>query len=127
MNVWFVAAAVVAAVALGVHLFLGSRLVVRPLLEAAGLDRVPRWLNFMTWHMVSMSLAFTAGGYGWAAWRKDGAVLALFLTFQAVGFLAVALYAAGRGRLPAWRLPPVILFAVITILAVLGLALPATP
>jgi hypothetical protein len=122
LNPGFALAALVTMLAFGVHCILGSRLVVRPLLKARDITPPSRWINFFTWHAVTVLLAFMAAGFAWAAARPDAADVAAGLTAVAATVVLLGLYVCRRARFRPWRVPPVVLFAVISLAGVWGLA-----
>lgn len=116
----FLIASIAAAVGFFVHAFLGSRLVVAPLLASTDLTRPSRWLMFLCWHAVTVLLAALALGFA-AAWRGWGMTplgLGASLTVLAAVLAGLTLYVGLRGRLRPWRLPPFLLF---TLMAAGGL------
>ena len=117
-NLGFALAAVVAAVAFGIHSFVGSRLVAQPLLAAKHLPPASRWLNFYTWHTATVALAFMAAGFAWAAVRPDALDIGIGLTALAAALAVLCLAVCLRARFRPWRVPPFDLF---TLMAVAGL------
>lgn len=84
----FLTGAAIGALAIGlVHVILGGRHIVRPLLADTHLPRMSKWTLYMCWHFVTITLVGMALAYLIAA-RPDGdRSLALFATG------AAALYA----------------------------------
>jgi len=110
----FAVASAAAALGVGIHGFVGSRRVVQPLLKARDLTPASRWLMFLCWHAVTVMLAALAGGFAWAALdpaaNHAGGLLAAF-----TGALAVlTLYVCARAGFAAWRVPPFVLFTLMT-------------
>ena len=56
MNAVLVLASLSAFVSFCVHTFVGGRYAARPLLAATDLPRAAIWLNYLTWHIVTVHL-----------------------------------------------------------------------
>ena len=56
MNAVLVLASLSAFVSFCVHMFVGGRYAARPLLAATDLPRAAIWLNYLTWHIVTVHL-----------------------------------------------------------------------
>jgi hypothetical protein len=119
-NLPFLLAAIVLVGGLLVHSFVGSRVVVRPLLAAHDITAPSRWINFLTWHMVTVGLAFMAAGYAWAAIRPGAADIAAGLTVLAIVFALLCLGVCLRAKFKPWRIPPFDLFVIVSIVGLWG-------
>jgi hypothetical protein len=123
MNSAYALAAIAAAIGFAVHTFVGSKYVVAPHLAARGTTRVSRWLMFLCWHAVTLSLIALALAFGWAAVASAEARTTIIgLTVLNGAIAALCLYVCLRGGLPPWRIPPMYLFPILTILGLAGLA-----
>lgn len=123
MNSAYALAAVAAGIGFAVHTVMGSKYVVAPHLTARGTTRTSRWLMFLCWHAVTLSLIAMTVAFGWAAMAgMEARPTILGLTALNAAIAALCLYVCLRGGLPPWRIPPMYLFPVLTILGVMGLA-----
>ena len=121
LNLGFAIAATLSAVGLVVHSVLGNRLVVRPLLKARDITPASRWINFLTWHVATVMLAFTAAGFAWAALRPDAVDIAAGLTAVTATLTLLGLYVCRRARFRPWRVPPVVVFTLMSLAGLWGL------
>lgn len=120
LNPGFAAAAVLSLITFGVHTFVGGRFAARPLLAAPDFPPASRWLNYLTWHMVTALLLVMAAGYGWAALRPDAFDIAMLLSILAAILSPLTVWVALKGGIRPWRFPSSWLFALIALVAVLG-------
>ena len=120
LNLGFALAAILAAAGFAVHCIIGSRAVVRPLLAARDLTPVSRWINFFTFHIATILLAFMAAGFAWAAIRADAADIAIGLTALAVSLAVLCLGVCLRARFRPWRVPPFDLFVLVSLAGLWG-------
>ena len=110
----FLLAAVAAAAGVFIHGFVGSRIVVAPLLKAKDLTQPSRWLLFLCWHAVTVMLVALAAGFVWAALDPGAAVLGGMLAALTGTLAALTLYVCLRAGFPPWRVPPFVLFTLMT-------------
>lgn len=123
MNSAYTLAAVAAAIGFAVHTFVGSKYVVAPHLTARGTTRTSRWLMFLCWHAVTLCLVALSVAFGWAAVASaEARPTILGLTVLNGAIASLCLYTCLRGDLPPWRIPPMYLFPVLTMLGAIGLA-----
>jgi hypothetical protein len=122
VNAGFATAAVLSLITFAVHTFVGGRFAARPLLDAHDFDKAGRWLNYMTWHMVTVLLLVMAVGYGVAAVRPGSADVAVLLTVIAVILSPLSVWVAMKGGIAPWRFPSSWLFALIALSAGWGFA-----
>lgn len=115
----FFAAAAAAFAAFFVHVFLGGRLVVRPLLKARDITLASCWLMYFCWHIVSLLLLFMAAAFVWAGLGAPWLLGAGLTVFSAL-VLALCGYVCWRAKFPPQRVPPFVLFATMTLLGALG-------
>jgi hypothetical protein len=87
MNLLLIIAAVGALAICLVHVILGGRHIVRPLLADTNLPRMSKWTLYMCWHFVTITLA--------------GMALAFLLAGQPGGNRALAVFATGAAVLYA--------------------------
>lgn len=112
-NLGFATAAVLSLVTFGVHTFVGGRFAARPLLAARDFHKASRWLNYFTWHMVTVMLLFMAGGFWVAAWRPEAFDVAVLLMLMAAVFSPLCIWVALKGGIAPWRFPASWLFLLI--------------
>lgn len=123
MNSAFALAALSAAIGFTVHTFVGSKYVVAPHLAARHVPPASRWLMFLCWHAVTICLVALTVFLGWAALNPAVAREAVAAVTALNAMIAgLCLYVCLRGGLTPWRIPPMYLFPVLTILGVAGLA-----
>jgi hypothetical protein len=120
-NLPFAIAAAVLAAGLAVHCVIGSRAVVRPLLAARDITPVSRWINFFTFHLATVVLAFMAAGFAWAALRPDASDIAVGLTALAIALALLCLGVCLRARFQPWKVPPFDLFVIVSVVGLWGL------
>ena len=121
MNPGFALAAVLSLITFGVHTFIGGRFAARPLLAATDFDRASRWLNYFTWHMVTVLLLFMAGGFWFAANQPDAVEVAVLLMLMAAAFSPLCVWVAMKGGIAPWRFPASWLFLLIAMAGLCGL------
>jgi hypothetical protein len=120
MNVWYAFAALAAASTCAIHLLLGGRDLVRPLLASGDMHRVVVLTHYYCWHLVSIALAAISLGLALAAWDPGWRVLGVAATVLAAAFGLLNIVYALAFRLPPRLLPQWILFAVIVLPALLA-------
>jgi len=121
VNAGFATAAVLSLVTFAVHTFVGGRFAARPLLAAPDLDKASRWLNYMTWHMVTALLVVMTAGYGVASFLTGTLDVALLLTVIAAILSPLSVWVALKGGIAPWRFPSSWLFALIVLAALWGI------
>ncbi|MBX2803744.1 MAG: hypothetical protein KTR31_39065 [Myxococcales bacterium] len=109
MNVAFVVAALISTFTWGLHTFVGSPQIARPLLESE-LPPVPRYTNYYCWHIVTLVLAAMSLGFGYAAVRPEGWDVAVGLTVLSLAFAVWSLVLVFTSRRSPWELPQWTLF-----------------
>jgi hypothetical protein len=120
INPGFALAAVLCLITFGVHTFVGGKYAARPLLAAHDFDKASRWLNYMTWHMVTAVLLVMTAGYGWAAMRASAIEVTAPLTVLAAILSPLSVWVALKGGIAPWRFPSSWLFALIVLAAFWG-------
>lgn len=121
MNLWLLTSAVLMGGIFVVHVTLGGRESVRPLLANEALPLVARMTLYMAWHMVSAAIALMAVIFLAASLRPEF----LSLAFGAVvlssvfGFVSAGVTLAKR--LPITVLPQWVLFLPVAFVAYMGL------
>lgn len=124
MNTLFLHLAALAALCTcGVHLFIGGTVAVGPLFQGKPLPAASKWLNYLCWHIASITLAALALGYEWIALTGTGQELAWFLTLLAASLSALSTAVAVKGRFSPLRLPSTYLLALIASLGALALTI----
>ncbi|MDP3803838.1 hypothetical protein [Brevundimonas sp.] len=122
INPGFATAAALALITFAVHTFVGGRFAARPLLSTQNFDKASRWLNYMTWHMVTAQLLLMPAGYAWAAVRPEAVEVAVLLTVLAAILSPLSAWVAMKGGIQPWRFPSSWLFALITAAGLWGFA-----
>ncbi len=115
MNSWYLIAALMALLTCLIHVVLGGRELVRPLLADNTLPRVVRLTHYYCWHLVTIALALMSIGLGLAAWSSEFSQLGTAATLMALLFGLLNLGYGLRYRLPVRVLPQWLLFAAISI------------
>lgn len=122
INPGFALAALFALATFCVHTFLGGRFAAEPLLADKGLPVASRWLNYMTWHMVTALLVVMVAALGWAALGGQGAVQVVLLLIVLSGALsAVTVLVTLKAGIRPWRFPSSYLFLIILACGLWGL------
>jgi len=108
----FWSASALASIWLLVHLFVGGRQIVRPLVEAAELRSIVKHTQYLCWHFTSVAIAGMAVFYGLAAISGVTAyatsATALAAGFFLVGVGLIFLLNDSHARLPqGWLFLPV--------------------
>ena len=96
-NLGFATAAGLSLITFGVHTFIGGKFAARPLLEAHDFHKASRWLNYFTWHMVTVMLLIMTGGFAWAATSPDHFDVAVLLMLMAAAFSPLCIWVALKG------------------------------
>ena len=102
------------------HLFLGGHFIVRPLLRATDLRRVPKVTAYYAWHLVTIVLFTMSGGFFFAAAHPEQRALVIVFAFIAgaasvLNFSLMIYFKEKPSRLIQW-----IFFVPITILALVA-------
>ena len=118
---WLLGAALAAFATFLIHVLLGGRQFVPPLL-AAELQSIVKHTLYYAWHLVTVSLALMAGAFAWAAFAPDARAAAIVATALAGLFLAVNVVQNMAMRLSFTQHPQWIFFLVVTLLGAAGLA-----
>ena len=121
LNPGFAIAAALSLVTFAVHTFVGGRFAGRPLRAAVDFNKASRWLNYMTWHMVTVLLLVMAAGYGAAAFVPGTADVAILLTLLAGLLSLLSVWVALKGGIAPWRFPSSWLFALIVVAGLWGI------
>ena len=119
-QVYLIAAAVLSALWVLVHTFLGGRQVARPLRQATGMTDEARLVAWMCWHFTTVALAVMALSFGGAAlWGMPG--LALSATALALGLVVVGTWITARSDVALAKAPQGLLFLPQVVLGALAL------
>lgn len=121
MNLWFLSAAVAAAVTFSVHFFVGGRFIARPLLAAEGLNPVTKYTAYYCWHLVSIVLAGIALAFFRAGLFSGGRELAAASVLFSAAAATLSLTIISRWKLSWFKFPQWILFVIVTLLGAGGL------
>ncbi len=113
LNPGFATAALLSVITFAVHTFVGGRYAARPLLAAHDLARASRWLNYMTWHMVTALLLVMALGFLWAALSPAAVEVGVLLSLLAAILSPLSVWVAIKGGIAPWRFPSSWLFLLI--------------
>ncbi len=109
----FALAALICLITFAVHTFVGGKYAARPLLAARDFDRASRWLNYMTWHMVTVLLLAMTAGYAWAAFVPQAREVGILLTALAAVLSPLSVWVAMKGGIKPWRFPSSWLFLLV--------------
>lgn len=120
-NPWLIAAAFAALGTCAAHVLLGGRLFARPLL-ASDLRSSVKHTNYYCWHLVTAALALMAGAFTWAAFAPEARAAAIVAMAMAAAFLLVNVAENVGLKLSFARHPQGAFFAIVTGLAIAGLA-----
>jgi hypothetical protein len=102
-----------------VHVFIGGRLIARPLLDS-DLETLPRMTLYLCWHGITIVLAGMAALYADTAfWRKDPNSARLASGLAAAFFFLIWFVIAAFGLSPQ-QLPQWIVFGPIAVCGALG-------
>jgi hypothetical protein len=112
INPGYAVATAVALVGLGIHVFIGGKSMVRPLL-ASRLPEPAKWLLYLCFHMVSLLCLTMIVVFSWAAQSFLGRPAAMVLTAVAFAAMLLAAFVGIRGRLKLRFNAPLFLFALI--------------
>lgn len=112
MSLYSLGAALLSITWLCVHLVLGGRDVLIPLLNTPNLDPVVRDTLYLCWHFVSATIAIMAGLFVWGSTSRNAApVLAASIIaagFAVTGITLVAVKGASHLQVPqGWLFLPV--------------------
>jgi len=91
MNTYFLVAAGLCAATLFIHVVLGGRMVVPPLLQSQDIGAVPKTIHYGNWHVATIVFLAMTIGFVWAAIYPRGIELAVFGTLVSG---AISLWAA---------------------------------
>ena len=123
MSFWtFIAAGGLSTIWLMVHLVLGGRDIVLPLLAASQLSPVVRDTQYLCWHFTSAAILCIAGFFFWAAFSASlaPAIAATMLAgaFTLTGIGLVALRGGSHLELPqGWLFLPITALGLVGILS----------
>ncbi len=119
MQPWWAAAATASILVLGVHVIGGGREIARPLLDAPGLAKVPKFVSYYCWHLATISIALM--GFCFASSAVTGsAELARLATVQSVLFTALSIAIIVGQRLSPWLYPQWAFFLVVAGIGLMG-------
>jgi hypothetical protein len=113
------AAAAVAVVALVMHLVVGGRTFVRPLL-AAELPSSLRWTAYFAWHSGTILFALIAAGFVAGATTTAWGAYAALAASAAVAVAVVGLLVCARARISPLTFAPVLLFGAVAAVGVVS-------
>lgn len=121
MNGWFLAAGLLSLAGMLLHVFVGGRLFVRPLL-AYDIPPEHKWLAYFVWHVGTLAPGFLTAGFLAAALlpeRSDYAAIAAVFA----GLLALtALWTSFRARRSPIAIPAFPVFSAVCLLGLAGFA-----
>ncbi|ACT60159.1 hypothetical protein [Hirschia baltica] len=84
MNSWILAASIAAFGVLILHVFVGGKLVAKPLLKGDAAEAQVRYTQYFCWHVVTIWLAVLAVGLGYAACHMNSDDIAILLSGGAI-------------------------------------------
>ena len=120
MNIWLASAALLCAVTSIVHILLGERDVVRPLL-AQQLDEELKFTLFLCWHITTIVLVGMSIALGLAAFGLASRDLAWFASIASLLFAVLNVGVVLRFRLRPAQFPQWVVFVPIALLGFAGL------
>ncbi len=121
VNPWLFVASLAALAACVTHLLLGGRAFARPLL-GSDLRSPVKHTHYYCWHLVTAALALMAVAFAWAAAAPEAREAAMLGAAMAVAFLIVNVVQNIALRLSFAKHPQGGFFAIISALALMGLA-----
>jgi hypothetical protein len=121
MNWFLFAAAVTSLITFLAHLFWGGYDVAKPLLNASGIEEMPKLTTYYCWHIVTVLLFVMACAFAYVALVQFDLPLTITMTSLAgsCGLLSIGLIVVRK--LKPLDYPQWIFFLPMTLLAVLGL------
>ena len=120
MNIWFATAAVLSALICGLHVVMGGREAVHPLLAATELSPLTKFTNYYCWHIVTIVIAGMAVAFAYSAQPASAMDLALFATGLAFLFTVWSLGMIARFGLPLLQFGQWLLFLAVGFLGLIG-------
>jgi len=120
MNSWLFTAGLAAFFTFSVHVFVGGRLVARPLLEGDYPKRV-KTILYGCWHLASLTLAGQAGVLFWAAYDPSVYLLAWAAAVLFAAFFLMTLWIIPSMKASFLRTPHWLMFMVSAGFAFMGL------
>ncbi|MGL4438447.1 MAG: hypothetical protein ACRCUE_04190 [Bosea sp. (in: a-proteobacteria)] len=121
MNLLLLAASGISIAICLLHVTLGGREAVRPLLQAPSLESIPRFTNYYCWHLVtlvigSLAVAFGLGAIGRASADLVAAAVVVSGLFSVWSVVMVVWHQLRPLDFPQWAL-----FASLAVLGAFGL------
>lgn len=116
----FWAAAIICYATVIIHIFAGGRKFVRPFL-AVEMDPFLKWMGYYSWHIATIVIAVIAMGFTGAAMNLERLDYAVIATGVAFSLVALAVGVATKAKLPLLSFPIIPLFAVVTMLGLIGI------
>ncbi|MFT7595080.1 MAG: hypothetical protein ACI8R4_002406 [Paracoccaceae bacterium] len=118
MNATLLLAAIIMTVTVGVHVFLGGPVIMRPLRQSP-LPRLVRTVADVVWHGVTVTLICLAGALFWLTWHDNPALLWMTCAIQ-FGFAGLFIWYGVTQLRSLWPMPQWILFLGIPALTIWG-------
>ncbi|WP_428642788.1 hypothetical protein [Roseibium sp.] len=122
MNIFLLIAAGLSAGVCLIHTFLGGREIAVPLLQAADLAPVPKYVSYFCWHIVTIALAAIAAMFAFAAMRPDSLELAWAATGLTGAICLLGLAVPPMKKQTYAHMPQGWLFLPITVLGAIGVS-----
>lgn len=104
-----------------VHTFIGGPRVAVPLLEDTRLPKASKWLNYYCWHITTIFTFSMGGAFAYVAIKPDRPELAIFITFVTGACSILSAAVAVKGNINPFKFPSTSLFAVVSLLGLLGI------
>ncbi|GAB2186783.1 hypothetical protein [Roseibium sp. LAB1] len=120
MNGLLLAAAGLSAAVCLIHTFAGGRTIAVPLLNAADLHPVPKYVAYYCWHIVTIVLAMIAVMFALAGTRAESLDLGWVATALTASFCLLGLAVPPLKKQKYSQMPQGWLFLPIVVLGVLG-------
>jgi len=120
MNIYLVAAACLTAAVCLIHVFAGGRTIAMPLLKAADLHPVPKYVTYYCWHLVTIVLAMIAVMFALAGLREGSLDLGWAATALVTAFCLLGLAVPPMKKQKYSQMPQGWLFLPIMVLGIAG-------
>lgn len=116
---WVICAGLMAGVC-ALHIVLGGRIYVRPILLQSEMRKSVVAGHYFCWHLVSLFLAALSAGYFYVATHAELMDMAYGLIAITVGAAALNLWVGRKLKVRLWYLPQWALFSSVAVVAIWG-------
>jgi hypothetical protein len=122
INGWFLAAGFCSFVVCVIHLSVGRRFIVPPLLSSKDVHEVSKFTHYYCWHLVTMAILMMAGTLIYAGGIAPSTELAVVGALLSLGYTLWGMILPKLKSMPYKLMPQGWLFLPGTILAMVGLS-----